>query len=112
MCAHQQHFRVSHVVSVVYSSSAVHQQCAHSGCVHCPSTRSCPVCLSQNAVEEKVVERARMKLHLDQIVIQQGRLVDPSKGVHLSSLFVHVASLSCFFLLVFGQAFPRTIFFT
>ena len=32
-------------------------------------------------MEEKIVERAEMKLHLDQIVIQQGRLVDSHQKV-------------------------------
>ena len=32
--------------------------------------------ITENTVEERIVERAEMKLHLDQIVIQQGRLVD------------------------------------
>ncbi len=32
--------------------------------------------ITENTVEERIVERAEMKLHLDKIVIQQGRLVD------------------------------------
>ena len=28
--------------------------------------------ITENTVEERIVERAEMKLHLDQIVIQQG----------------------------------------
>jgi SWI/SNF-related matrix-associated actin-dependent regulator of chromatin subfamily A member 5 len=34
----------------------------------------------QNAVEEKVLERAAQKLRLDQLVIQQGRTQHNSKG--------------------------------
>lgn len=32
--------------------------------------------ITENTVEERIIERAEMKLHLDNIVIQQGRLVD------------------------------------
>merc|ERR1739838_354455 len=32
--------------------------------------------VTENTVEERIIERAEMKLHLDKIVIQQGRLVD------------------------------------
>lgn len=32
--------------------------------------------ITENTVEERIVERAEMKLHLDNVVIQQGRLVD------------------------------------
>ena len=32
--------------------------------------------ITENTVEERIVERADKKLHLDRIVIQQGRLVD------------------------------------
>uniref|UniRef100_A0A8C7MPC3 SNF2 related chromatin remodeling ATPase 5 n=1 Tax=Oncorhynchus kisutch TaxID=8019 RepID=A0A8C7MPC3_ONCKI len=34
--------------------------------------------ITENTVEERIVERAEMKLQLDSIVIQQGRLVDPN----------------------------------
>lgn len=37
--------------------------------------------ITENTVEERIVERAEMKLHLDQIVIQQGRLVDNHQKV-------------------------------
>lgn len=37
--------------------------------------------ITEHTVEEKIVERAEMKLHLDQIVIQQGRLVDSHQKV-------------------------------
>ena len=32
--------------------------------------------VTENTVEERIVERAEMKLRLDKIVIQQGRLTD------------------------------------
>ena len=34
--------------------------------------------ITENTVEERIVERAEIKLRLDRIVIQQGRLVDQS----------------------------------
>ena len=37
--------------------------------------------ISDSTVEERIVERAEMKLHLDHIVIQQGRLTDASLKV-------------------------------
>ena len=37
--------------------------------------------ITENTVEERIVERAEMKLHLDQIVIQQGRLADSHQKV-------------------------------
>ncbi|XP_041379818.1 LOW QUALITY PROTEIN: SWI/SNF-related matrix-associated actin-dependent regulator of chromatin subfamily A member 5-like, partial [Gigantopelta aegis] len=37
--------------------------------------------ITEHSVEERIVERAEMKLHLDQVVIQQGRLVDSHKRV-------------------------------
>lgn len=40
--------------------------------------------VTEGTIEEKVVERAEMKLHLDALVIQQGRLVDTNKGKHQS----------------------------
>lgn len=36
--------------------------------------------VTEGAIEEKIVERAEAKLHLDALVIQQGRLVEQSKG--------------------------------
>ncbi|KAI0223995.1 chromatin remodeling complex Adenosinetriphosphatase [Massospora cicadina] len=36
--------------------------------------------ITENAVEEKVIEKANRKLRLDQLVIQQGRAGPPSKG--------------------------------
>ncbi|KAJ2444736.1 chromatin remodeling complex Adenosinetriphosphatase, partial [Coemansia sp. RSA 2424] len=36
--------------------------------------------ITEDSVEEKVLERAMQKLRLDQLVIQQGRLAQPSKG--------------------------------
>ena len=35
----------------------------------------------QKSVEEKMIERAEMKLRLDQVVIQQGRLAEQQKGI-------------------------------
>ncbi|XP_031550358.1 SWI/SNF-related matrix-associated actin-dependent regulator of chromatin subfamily A member 5-like [Actinia tenebrosa] len=37
--------------------------------------------ISENTVEERIIERAEMKLRLDAVVIQQGRLVDPNLKV-------------------------------
>jgi len=37
--------------------------------------------VTENAVEEKVLERAAQKLQLDRLVIQQGRAAMPSKSV-------------------------------
>jgi len=37
--------------------------------------------ITEHSVEERVIERAEMKLHLDRVVIQQGRLVDPTMKV-------------------------------
>ncbi len=37
--------------------------------------------ITEHTVEERIVERAETKLHLDQIVIQQGRLVDSHQKV-------------------------------
>ncbi|XP_041358454.1 SWI/SNF-related matrix-associated actin-dependent regulator of chromatin subfamily A member 5-like [Gigantopelta aegis] len=36
--------------------------------------------ITENTVEERIVEKAEMKLHLDNIVIQQGRLVDSASS--------------------------------
>jgi SWI/SNF-related matrix-associated actin-dependent regulator of chromatin subfamily A member 5 len=37
--------------------------------------------ITEHTVEERIVERAEMKLHLDRLVIQQGRLVDGTRKV-------------------------------
>ncbi|XP_001632824.2 SWI/SNF-related matrix-associated actin-dependent regulator of chromatin subfamily A member 5 [Nematostella vectensis] len=37
--------------------------------------------ISESTVEERIIERAEMKLRLDAVVIQQGRLVDPNLKV-------------------------------
>ncbi|KAJ2861576.1 chromatin remodeling complex Adenosinetriphosphatase, partial [Coemansia erecta] len=42
--------------------------------------------ISEDTVEEKVLERAMQKLRLDQLVIQQGRLAQPSKGASREDL--------------------------
>lgn len=36
--------------------------------------------ITENTVEEKIVERAEVKLRLDKLVIQQGRLVDSKQN--------------------------------
>ena len=36
--------------------------------------------VTENAIEEKVLERAAQKLRLDQLVIQQGRMQQNQKG--------------------------------
>ena len=38
--------------------------------------------ITENTVEERIVERAQMKLKLDNLVIQQGRLVEASKSLN------------------------------
>lgn len=38
--------------------------------------------LTEDTVEERIVERAEMKLRLDALVIQQGRLVDKQKNLN------------------------------
>ncbi|KAK2952401.1 putative Chromatin-remodeling complex ATPase chain Iswi [Blattamonas nauphoetae] len=40
--------------------------------------------VSEHTIEEKIVERARMKLHLDHIVIQKGRLVENDSSSKLA----------------------------
>ncbi|KAJ1724300.1 chromatin remodeling complex Adenosinetriphosphatase [Coemansia erecta] len=42
--------------------------------------------ITEDTVEEKVLERAMQKLRLDQLVIQQGRLTQPSKGTSREQL--------------------------
>jgi SWI/SNF-related matrix-associated actin-dependent regulator of chromatin subfamily A member 5 len=37
--------------------------------------------ITEGTIEEKIVERAEMKLHLDAVVIQQGRLIEQSKAL-------------------------------
>jgi SWI/SNF-related matrix-associated actin-dependent regulator of chromatin subfamily A member 5 len=37
--------------------------------------------ITQDAVEERILERATQKLKLDQLVIQEGRAQNPAKGV-------------------------------
>ena len=41
--------------------------------------------ITEGTVEERIVERAEMKLRLDALVIQQGRLADREKKVLSSS---------------------------
>ncbi|KAI8323958.1 hypothetical protein GQ54DRAFT_257323 [Martensiomyces pterosporus] len=42
--------------------------------------------ITENSVEEKVLEKAMQKLRLDQLVIQQGRLAQPTKGASREQL--------------------------
>jgi SNF2 family DNA or RNA helicase len=37
--------------------------------------------ISENTVDEKIVERAAIKLRLDRLVIQQGRLADSKQNL-------------------------------
>jgi len=37
--------------------------------------------ISENTVDEKIVERAAIKLRLDRLVIQQGRLADQKQNL-------------------------------
>jgi SWI/SNF-related matrix-associated actin-dependent regulator of chromatin subfamily A member 5 len=61
--------------------------------------------VTENAVEEKVLERAAQKLRLDQLVIQQGRSEHKSKGAFPSvSSSLSSAELTRFSLLAFATA--------
>jgi hypothetical protein len=44
----------------------------------------------QNAIEEKVLERAAQKLRLDQLVIQQGRMTQQQKGASKEELLTMI----------------------
>jgi hypothetical protein len=46
--------------------------------------------VTENTIEEKVIERAERKLYLDARVIQQGRLVDKAKGVDKDELLAMI----------------------
>ena len=48
--------------------------------VNVPNSVSTLTCVSQDAVEERILERATQKLKLDQLVIQEGRAQQSSKG--------------------------------
>ena len=37
--------------------------------------------ITENTIEERIIERAEMKLRLDAVVIQQGRLVDSTQKI-------------------------------
>jgi SWI/SNF-related matrix-associated actin-dependent regulator of chromatin subfamily A member 5 len=41
--------------------------------------------ITQDAVEERILERATQKLKLDQLVIQEGRAQQPGKGMFTES---------------------------
>ena len=38
--------------------------------------------ITENTVDERIVDRAQKKLHLDNIVIQQGRLIEAQAGLN------------------------------
>lgn len=40
--------------------------------------------ITENTVEERIIEKAEMKLRLDNIVIQQGRLAESQKSLGMS----------------------------
>eukprot|EP00842_Homolaphlyctis_polyrhiza_P006653 jgi/Hompol1/698/HPOL_004308-RA len=42
--------------------------------------------ITENAIEEKIIDRATQKLRLDQLVIQQGRAAQPSKAANKEDL--------------------------
>ena len=42
--------------------------------------------ITENTVEERIIERAEMKLRLDTVVIQQGRLVDSTNKIKQSDM--------------------------
>lgn len=42
--------------------------------------------VTEETVEEKIVERAESKLYLDALVIQQGRLIEQNKGTGGASI--------------------------
>lgn len=46
--------------------------------------------VSENTVEEKIVERAQQKLKLDAMVVQQGRLKDKDKGISKDEIMAAV----------------------
>lgn len=46
--------------------------------------------ITQDTVEEKVVERAMMKLKLDAVVVQQGRLADKSKSLQKDEMLAMI----------------------
>ena len=45
--------------------------------------------VTENTVEERIVERAEMKLRLDKIVIQQGRLTDGQNKLQKDEVWNH-----------------------
>jgi SWI/SNF-related matrix-associated actin-dependent regulator of chromatin subfamily A member 5 len=57
--------------------------------------------ITENSVEEKIIDKATQKLRLDQLVIQQGRSGHGNKG---DLLFVYN------FILTIIQPIPRKIF--
>ena len=53
--------------------------------------------ISENTVDEKIVERAAIKLRLDRLVIQQGRLSDSKQNLVIFS-DLYFKTKSAFFL--------------
>lgn len=49
--------------------------------------------ITENTVEERIVERAEMKLRLDSIVIQQGNMSLPSLGASYHVFFQNVIGI-------------------
>uniref|UniRef100_A0A673VY58 SNF2 related chromatin remodeling ATPase 5 n=1 Tax=Salmo trutta TaxID=8032 RepID=A0A673VY58_SALTR len=69
--------------------------------------------ITENTVEERIVERAEMKLQLDSIVIQQGRLVDPNANKlgkdEMLSIIRHGATHVFGLALALGQHISNTM---
>ena len=61
---------------------------------------------TQDSVEEKIVERAEAKLHLDALVIRQGQLVEKNKGMRTRVIAYEELNLFFFFKKLY-QAWAR-----
>lgn len=46
--------------------------------------------ITENTVEERIIERAEMKLHLDNIIIQQGRLIDQNTKIDKNEILTMI----------------------
>ena len=46
--------------------------------------------IAENTVDEKIVERAAIKLRLDRLVIQQGRLADAKQNLVKLTALKHI----------------------
>lgn len=51
--------------------------------------------VTANSVEEKIIERAKIKLKLDAVVVQQGRLADKSKVCQCACATGRTKKLAC-----------------